>query len=144
MTTCPCGIARVDCEYHRPEPEPEPVHDDEWVSTTVTTDWIAPWAGNAEKTRLLVRGGTGKCLTPCGHYVETWDDGELVDEEPAEAYKDHTIDAMVQSYKGIVIEPVEAYSFRNSMGCIVSFFSVADATDWIRAQPFPLEWRAYK
>lgn len=56
-TPCPCGIARLDCEYHRPEPETE-----------------------------RAAGGFMRVRSACGQYVQTFRDGKLVDEEPVEAF----------------------------------------------------------
>ncbi len=97
MSTCPCGIARVDCEYHRPEPEP--VHDDEWVTCSDIPQ--TPWLKVS-----LSGGGTASVkgtlrLTTSDGYVRTYQDGKLVDEEPAEAYQDHTVDALAYAMSGV-------------------------------------------
>jgi hypothetical protein len=59
---CPCGIARADCDFHKPEP--------------------APAAASAGAPRPGLR----RELTPCGHYVRTYRNDVLIDEEPVEAY----------------------------------------------------------
>lgn len=98
---CPQCAEWELCPFHpKEERAPEPAHDDEWciggdvvvlqVSGETTIHGISP-------KRTVVR-----LSSDCGEYVRTYQDGKLVDEEPAEAYKDHTIEAMVQSYKGIV------------------------------------------
>lgn len=117
MNTCPCGIARVDCEYHRPEPEP--AHDDAWLSAPVS---MGRGAGMSSSFVRL--------SSDCGEYVRTYRDGKLVDEEPVEAYKDHTIDAMVQSYKGIVMNSDGLKLLKNTEGCPlgVIYYGVRVAT----------------
>lgn len=120
MTTCLCGIARVDCEYHRPEPEP--AHD----------DWCDAVSYSMVGISDMHRTGQGvvRLSSDCGEYVRTYRDGKLVDEEPAEAYKDHTIDAMVQSYKGIVMNSDGLKLLKNTEGCPlgVIYYGVRVAT----------------
>lgn len=74
---CPCGIARVDCEYHRPEPEP--VHDDDWCDAVSYS-----MVGISDMHRI--GQSVVHIASDCGKYVLTYQDGKLVDEEPSEAY----------------------------------------------------------
>lgn len=100
MNTCPCGIARVDCEYHRPEPEP--THDDECFDrlshlTRAQKTELELWLDAVELGESAavigvsdmhrIGQGVVRLSYDCGEYVRTYQDGKLVDEEPAEAYQ---------------------------------------------------------
>src|SRR5690349_3726594 len=75
-TPCPCGIARLDCEYHR--------------------DSLADTAQRVMRELREIDPDFGKpsdlgqavthVRSACGQYVQTYRGGKLVDEEPAEVY----------------------------------------------------------
>lgn len=66
MTDCPQCQEWELCPFHPKEKEPEPIGD--YVTYDMTTlkgEWLV--------------------ASPCGHYLQTWRDGKLVDEEPYES-----------------------------------------------------------
>lgn len=71
---CPCGIARVDCEYHRPEPEAKGASRLSLRADNGANGWreMQSWEEPYE----------GKFLTSDG-YVRVYSAGKLIDEYSA-------------------------------------------------------------
>lgn len=52
-TTCPCGIARQDCEYHREQPKPAPLTFKIASITLGGITYRAPTDGDVGVTKTL-------------------------------------------------------------------------------------------
>ncbi len=77
---CACGIARIDCDYHAPQPATRaPCHNAKYAFKHGDLGngrfiWVPMHPWEAPKS--------GKFLTADG-YIHTYQDGKLIDEEPA-------------------------------------------------------------
>lgn len=77
MTDCTLCLEWEICPFHKPEPKQEQEQEPELTKYTVDAE--------ADTVRIKVSQPTvihGRVVSDCGHYVRTYVNGRLVDEEP--------------------------------------------------------------